>query len=70
MAASDNQYTIADISILASVALLEVVNFELSRYANITKWYTNIKTWARRDELLLILDADMERFRQMFVTRV
>lgn len=70
MAASDNQYTIADISLLASVALLEVVHFELSRYANITAWYTRIKSWARRNELLLILEADMERFRRMFATRV
>lgn len=70
MAASDTQYTIADISLLSTVALLELVNFDLSRYASISAWYTRIKTWARRNELLLILDADMARFRRMFSTRV
>lgn len=70
MAASNSHYTIADISLLSTVALLEVVNFDLSRYANITRWYTGIKRWARRNDLLLILDADMERFRLSFSTRV
>ncbi|XP_041674861.1 LOW QUALITY PROTEIN: glutathione S-transferase D4-like [Drosophila eugracilis] len=38
-----NQFTVADIAILSSVSTFEVVDFEISKYPNVAKWYANAK---------------------------
>ncbi|XP_033236577.1 glutathione S-transferase T2-like [Drosophila pseudoobscura] len=38
-----SQLTIADISILATISTIEVVDFDLKKYPNVDKWYANAK---------------------------
>ncbi|BFF92708.1 glutathione S-transferase D4-like [Drosophila madeirensis] len=38
-----SQLTIADISILATIATIELVDFDLAKYPNVAKWYANAK---------------------------
>lgn len=40
--AGDN-FTIADIALLATTSVLEVLRFELKKYPNIIRWYTETK---------------------------
>ncbi|XP_067618364.1 glutathione S-transferase 1-1 [Eurosta solidaginis] len=35
--------TLADLSILATVSTFEVAGFDFSKYANVAKWYANVK---------------------------
>ena len=35
--------TVADIALLATVSTFEVANFDISKYANVDKWYKNAK---------------------------
>ncbi|XP_022208432.2 glutathione S-transferase D5-like [Drosophila obscura] len=38
-----SQLTIADISILATISTIEVVDFDLKKYPNVARWYANAK---------------------------
>jgi len=37
------QFTVADIAILSSVSTFEVVEFDISKYPNVARWYANAK---------------------------
>ncbi|XP_067618335.1 glutathione S-transferase 1-1-like [Eurosta solidaginis] len=52
--------TVADLSILASISTLDAVGFELSKYANVTRWYESCKKlpgWQENWEGCLILKS-------------
>ncbi|XP_017143663.1 glutathione S-transferase D4-like [Drosophila miranda] len=38
-----SQLTIADISILATISTIELVDFDLKKYPNVARWYANAK---------------------------
>ncbi|KAH8357215.1 hypothetical protein KR084_009956, partial [Drosophila pseudotakahashii] len=38
-----DQYTVADIAILASVSTFDALEFDISKYPNVAKWYENVK---------------------------
>ncbi|XP_044250241.2 uncharacterized protein [Drosophila takahashii] len=38
-----DQYTVADIAILASVSTFDALDFDISKYLNVAKWYENVK---------------------------
>ncbi|XP_022222169.2 glutathione S-transferase 1-1 [Drosophila obscura] len=56
--------TVADISILAIVSTFEVVDYDISQYPNVTKWYENVKEvtpgWEENWEGVLLLKKYME----------
>ncbi|XP_017120489.2 uncharacterized protein LOC108141556 [Drosophila elegans] len=41
--AAGDSLTVADIALVASVSTFEVAGFEISKYANVNKWYENAK---------------------------
>nr|NP_788656.1 glutathione S transferase D3 [Drosophila melanogaster]Q9VG97.1 RecName: Full=Inactive glutathione S-transferase D3 [Drosophila melanogaster]AAB26513.1 glutathione S-transferase D22, DmGST22 {EC 2.5.1.18} [Drosophila melanogaster, Peptide, 199 aa] [Drosophila melanogaster]AAO41561.1 glutathione S transferase D3 [Drosophila melanogaster] len=38
-----DQYTVADIAILANVSNFDVVGFDISKYPNVARWYDHVK---------------------------
>ncbi|XP_016968912.2 uncharacterized protein LOC108036992 [Drosophila rhopaloa] len=38
-----NQFTVADIAILATVSTFEIVEFDIAKYPNVARWYANAK---------------------------
>ncbi|XP_017041199.1 uncharacterized protein LOC108088066 [Drosophila ficusphila] len=38
-----DQYTVADIAILSSVSTFDVLEFDISKYPNVAKWYERVK---------------------------
>ncbi|XP_065722576.2 uncharacterized protein [Drosophila suzukii] len=38
-----DQYTVADIAILSSVSTFDVLDFDISKYPNVAKWYAKVK---------------------------
>ncbi|XP_020817396.1 glutathione S-transferase D4 [Drosophila serrata] len=59
-----NQFTVADIAILSSVSTFEVVEFDISKYPNVARWYANAKKttpgWDENWEGLLQMKAMIE----------
>ncbi|XP_014086723.1 glutathione S-transferase D1 isoform X2 [Bactrocera oleae] len=41
--AAGDSYTLADISLLATVSSYEAVNYDFSKYINVARWYENLK---------------------------
>lgn len=41
--AAGDSLTVADIALVASVSTFEVAGFDISKYANVNKWYENAK---------------------------
>ncbi|XP_037728775.1 glutathione S-transferase D2 isoform X2 [Drosophila subpulchrella] len=59
-----DQLTVADIAILATVSTFDIVKFDFSKYANVTRWYANAKEvtpgWNENWEGLLAMKALLE----------
>ncbi|KAH8289027.1 hypothetical protein KR054_004285, partial [Drosophila jambulina] len=59
-----NQFTVADIAILSSVSTFEIVEFDISKYPNVARWYANAKKttpgWDENWEGLLQIKAMIE----------
>jgi len=59
-----DQLTVADIAILATVSTFDIVKFDFSKYANVTRWYANAKEvtpgWDENWEGLLAMKAFLE----------
>ncbi|KAH8357184.1 hypothetical protein KR084_008260, partial [Drosophila pseudotakahashii] len=59
-----DQLTVADIAILATVSTFEIVKYDLSKYANVTRWYENAKKvtpgWDENWEGLLAMKSFLE----------
>ncbi|XP_016968911.1 uncharacterized protein LOC108036991 [Drosophila rhopaloa] len=59
-----DQYTVADIAILASVSTFDALEFDLSKYPNVAKWYANAKkitpgweeNWAGAQDVKKVVD--------------
>ncbi|XP_019845677.2 glutathione S-transferase 1-1 [Bactrocera dorsalis] len=45
-----DQLSVSDLSILASVSIFDVANFDLSKYANVARWYEHCKRLPGWDE--------------------
>lgn len=60
-----NSFTLADISLLGSVAGLEAIGFNFEKYPNTMAWFIRAKS-AARDRGALILDAHIEKFKKLF----
>ncbi|XP_017000359.2 uncharacterized protein [Drosophila takahashii] len=64
-----DQLTVADIAILATVSTFEIVKFDFSKYANVTRWYENAKKvtpgWDENWEGLLAMKAFLEDLPKM-----
>lgn len=67
LAVEDN-FTVADLSLLGTVAGLEVVGFNFDKYSNITDWYARVKSLSRLNGLQ-ILEAHIEKFKKLFPRR-
>lgn len=44
--AAGNELTLADLSLVATVSTLDVVEFDLTPYKNLTRWYAKVKATA------------------------
>ncbi|KAH8246896.1 hypothetical protein KR032_002986, partial [Drosophila birchii] len=59
-----NQFTVADIAILSSVSTFEIVEFDISKYPNVSRWYASAKKttpgWDENWEGLLQMKAMIE----------
>ncbi|XP_052835659.1 uncharacterized protein LOC128252187 [Drosophila gunungcola] len=59
-----DQYTVADIAILASVSTFDALEFDLSTYPNVARWYANAKkitpgweeNWAGAQDVKKVVD--------------
>ncbi|XP_017110731.2 inactive glutathione S-transferase D3-like [Drosophila elegans] len=59
-----DQYTVADIAILASVSTFDALEFDLSKYPNVARWYANAKkitpgweeNWAGAQDVKKVVD--------------
>ncbi|XP_017145264.1 glutathione S-transferase 1-1 [Drosophila miranda] len=60
--------TVADIAILSSVSTFEVVDYDISQYPNVAKWYENAKEvtpgWEQNWEGVVLLKKFMQSNRQ------
>lgn len=57
------KFTVADITLLATVSSLEVAGFDFSKYSNVTRWYDLVKTTAPGHE---INTAGLVEFKKFF----
>lgn len=63
--AATNSLTVADLSLLATVSTIEVLGQDLSKWANVAKWYAKVKATAPGVELNT---AGVEAFREKFLS--
>lgn len=63
--AAGDSLTLADLALVATVSTLEVLGFDLSKYANVTKWYAKVKATAPGIDLNT---AGVEEFRTKFLS--
>lgn len=44
--AAGNELTLADLTLVSTVSTFDVLNFDLSPYKNVTRWYAKVKATA------------------------
>lgn len=61
--AAGEKFTVADISLIATVSSCEVAGFDFSKYANVTRWYAASKAVCPGIE---INEAGVAEFKKFF----